>query len=586
MLEVEFGGHSVAGKKPKNDDAFSAHIPSNSDERQHKGAVACIADGVSNSDQAKIASQTAVTHFINDYYSTPDSWNVQKSASRVISSINSWLFNHGAMSHTRTDSAVTTFDSIVFKSQTAHIFHVGDSRVYLYRNNQLSLLTRDHINRRGDVTYLSRGLGIDSGLDIDYIKQPIEKGDIFFLSTDGTHEFLNEQKIIQHLEKYITQQTTITLETTAHQIVGDAIKNESDDNTSCLLIEITQLPIENLNEAHANLANKAIPPVLEVGNKIDHFEIKKILHSSTRSHVYLAEDTHSNGKRVVLKAPSQNFADDTTYLEAFKREYWLGRKLSSDYLMKIHPQPDNTRFLYHICDYIEGATLRQWMIDNPEPPLEKVRSIASEIAKALRSLHRNSVVHRDLKPDNIMLDHDGNIRLIDLGAAHAASWDEIDGALLRDKYHKDEPVGDADYIAPEYLLSGKANKDADRFSLAVIIYEMLSGQFPYNAIKSNRTYPNRIDQWIYQDLPNAKKDGAYPDWLNLVLKKALSPKPEQRFPVLSEFIGNLSAPDINIQNSDKLRPLIERNPLLLWKGLSILLTITSFILLGVLLYEN
>jgi len=261
------------------------------------------------------------------------------------------------------------------------------------------------------------------------------------LTTDGLHGFLDEEDIRSQIDNYCQQTTKTTLETTAHKMVASALKNDSDDNTSCLLVEIKDIPLENINEAHQRLINKVIPPVLKVGNKIDYFEIKKILHSSTRSHVYLAEDLTQNGLRVVLKAPSENFAEDTAYLEAFKREYWLGRKLDSDYIIKVHPQPDDTRFLYHICDHIEGRTLRQWMIDNPEPPLEKVRAIISEIAIAIRSF-------------------------------------EIDGALIRDRFHEDNPVGDIDYIAPEYLLCGKANKAADRFSLAVIVYEMLSGTLP------------------------------------------------------------------------------------------------------------
>ena len=585
MLEIEFGGHSIAGKKSRNEDAFAAHIPSNSGEREHKGAVAVMADGVSNSSQAHIASQTAVTHFINDYYSTPDSWNIQKSAGRVIAAINSWLFSHGASTHTRTDSAATTFDALVIKSQTAHILHVGDSRVYHYRAGQLNILTRDHIHRRGNDEFLTRGLGIDAKLDVDFIKESVQVGDIFIMSTDGLHGFLNGEAIQTHLENYCEQKTKVTLETTAHKMVADALKNHSDDNTSCLLIEIKALPIENINEAHEKLINKVIPPVLKVGNKIDHFEIKKVLHSSTRSHVYLAEDLTANGLRVVLKAPSENFAEDTAYLEAFKREYWLGRKLDSDYIIKVHPQPDDTRFLYHICDYIEGSTLRQWMVDNPEPPLEQVRKITSEIAVALRSLHRNSVIHRDLKPDNIMLDQDKNIKLIDLGAAHAASWDEIDGALIRDRFHEDNPVGDIDYIAPDYLLSGKANKAVDRFSLAVIVYEMLCGKLPFDVIKSNRTFPTRMDQWQFIDLPNANKKDVYPEWLNRVLKKALQPNPEKRFPVLSEFITNLQEPDLEILNSIERQPFIQKNPLLFWQLCSACLATICLVLLFLLLKD-
>ena len=109
-------------------------------------------------------------------------------------------------------------------------------------------------------------------------------------------------------------------------------------------------------------------------------------------------------------------------------------------------------------------------------------------------LHRNSVIHRDLKPENILLDQDSNITLIDLGTAKIASLDEVDNALRFDHKHSDAPVGDTSYIAPEYLLGSTGTNQSDLFSLGCIVYEMLSDELPYDAVKSNRHYPSRLDQ--------------------------------------------------------------------------------------------
>ena len=132
-LHLSFGGYSNAGVKAFNQDAFTARTPSEHSARKYKGAAACIADGVSCSDNAQLASQTAATNFISDYFNTPDYWTVEQSASKVISSINSWLYQQGIQSHTRADGFVTTFSALIVKSHTAHILHVGDSRVYLLR---------------------------------------------------------------------------------------------------------------------------------------------------------------------------------------------------------------------------------------------------------------------------------------------------------------------------------------------------------------------------------------------------------------------------------------------------------------------
>ena len=110
-LEVTFGGFSSAGNKPENQDAFAAWQPSTNSAR-YKGIACCIADGVSCSDNAQQASTTSVTHFLNDYYSTPDSWDVKTAAGKVLSSLNAWLYHHGQQASARHNSLVTTLSSL------------------------------------------------------------------------------------------------------------------------------------------------------------------------------------------------------------------------------------------------------------------------------------------------------------------------------------------------------------------------------------------------------------------------------------------------------------------------------------------
>src|SRR5690606_28355542 len=133
--------------------------------RASKGVVACIADGASCSDNARVASQTAVTTFITDYYSTPESWPVKTAAHKVLAALNAWLFHHGNQGVLSRDGLVTTFSAAVIKSTTAHLFHAGDSRIWLRRNGRLELLTRDHLHsQRAANPALTRALGMGSHL--------------------------------------------------------------------------------------------------------------------------------------------------------------------------------------------------------------------------------------------------------------------------------------------------------------------------------------------------------------------------------------------------------------------------------------
>ncbi len=559
-LHLSFGGYSNAGVKALNQDAFTARTPNEHSARKYKGAAACIADGVSCSDNAQLASQTAATNFISDYFNTPDYWTVEQSASKVISSINSWLYQQGIQSHTRADGFVTTFSALIVKSHTAHILHVGDSRVYLLRDQTLELLTRDHNYRRGNESILSRALGIEPRIELDHMSMKVQKGDRFILSTDGVHDVLDSQE----LQKLVSQNAD--LEQIAHDVGKASLDKGSEDNISCLIVEVSSLPIERLEEVHQKLHELIIPPALEPGNTIDHFEIIRSLHNGTRSHVYLAKDRKNDELRV-LKAPSINMADDTAYLELFAREQWIGRRLTHPRIMKILSPPVSSKFLYHNCEYLPGTTLRQWMIDNPAPSLAKIREILDGMVQVVRVLHRSKMVHRDLKPENFIIDEDLSISLIDFGTMKIAGIDEISQNL-----NADIPLGDMAYIAPETLVHGVSTSTSDLFSIATIIYEMLSGELPFNTFRSNSTIPRNFDSWRYRalhTLKNSRDD--VPTWVNSVLQKALSENPKYRYQAMSEFQHSLNTPSADILKSIESKPLIESNPIVFWKGVSVIL---------------
>jgi len=567
-LQLRFGGYSDPGPKDENQDAFTAYLPEQHSARKFKGGIACIADGVSNSRNAKMASETAVTNFAVDYFSTPDYWSVKQSAQKVISAINSWLYHQGRQSHVREDGYVTTFSALIVKSHTLHILHAGDSRIYRLRDGVLEQITRDHHFYQRTQSSLTRALGFDPTLELDYHSLKAQEGDRYLLSTDGLHETLRERDLTRLLLNTAQDED---LERVAKHLVKTALQQGSDDNTSALLVDITGLPVERLEETITNVAQLAIPPELKEGNKIDHFEIARVLHSSTRSHVYLARDTQ-NDKRVVLKIPSTNFTDDENYRESFAREQWIGRKLSHPQIVSIGVPTPNTKFLYHVCDFIEGQTLRQWMLDNPTPDLEQVRDILKQMIRPVRALQRNNMVHRDLKPDNFMIDRDGRIILIDLGTVKIAGLDEINIGVTNDR-----PEGDMHYIAPEILIEAQSTWRSDLFSLGSIAYEMLCGATPFDCIKSNRDYPTRYETWKYRPINTRTQRNDIPKWVDSVLRKCLDARPAKRFNAFSEFETELSKPSASTLAENVSRPLLEKDPLLTWKLLAATLALTNLL---------
>lgn len=189
--------------------------------------------------------------------------------------------------------------------------------------------------------------------------------------------------------------------------------------------------------------------------------------------MYLVKDIESNDK-YVLKAPSENFTEDLVYLDGFIREEWVGQTLDHNNVMKTFRPLRPKQFMYYLGEYIEGTDLRQWMRDNPEPSIDVVRQITKQIIAGLRAFQRKDMVHQDLKPENIMLTVDGTIKILDFGTVLVAGSNEIISPL-----DKSIPQGSVNYIAPEYLMGESGNSQSDLFSLAVIVYEMLTGKLPY-----------------------------------------------------------------------------------------------------------
>ena len=323
--------------------------------------MAVIADGLSSGEQAGRASQTVVTEFIDEYLATPETWTVKRSAARVLNALNRWFCHHEGMA--------TTFSAMIAKGRTAHVFHVGDSRVYRFRGGDLEQLTRDHRKQ----SMLTNALGMELDLEVDYLAEDLAEGDIFVMTTDGVHDVLGTPQLRQRVDAAAAMNAP--LEETARALVDSALAAGSEDNLSCLLVRIDGTPSEDIDEAHRRLTRQVIPPVMDTGARIDGYRVVRIIASGTRSHIYLVEDP--TGKRMALKAPSESFAEDPVYLDGFIREEWIGKRIDHPGVMKVLPRPDS-RFLYYLAEYIEGRSLRQWIVDNPAPAIEEVRRLVGK----------------------------------------------------------------------------------------------------------------------------------------------------------------------------------------------------------------
>jgi len=554
-LAVTLGQCSDAGIKPHNEDFHSAFIPEDG-LLMSKGIAVAIADGVSGSDGGKEASQLSVRMFLDDYYGTPDSWSVKNAVSKVMTALNRWLYSQGQQKYEHARGMVTTFSALVLKSQTVHLFHVGDSRIYRLREGELQQLTRDHrVWINNDREYLARALGIDINLEIDYRSTPAQEGDLFLLTTDGVHDFVADSELLALLEQHAQDQQQAT-----EAIVQASKLAKSTDNITCQVVRIDALPEADKSEYYEQLTRLPFPPDLNAGHIIDGYKILRELNATSRSQVYLAEDTlSSSSRKVVLKTPSVNYEDDPNYLELFLHEEWVAKRLDSPHLIKVCNEDRQRTFLYTVVEYIEGQTLKQWMADNPRPGIAQMRATIDQIARGLRAMHRMEMFHQDLKPDNILIDNNNTLKIIDFGSTRIAGLAEI-----KTPVEQAHILGTANYSAPEYFRGEQGTNRSDIFSLGVIAYEMLTGKLPYGEISSERAAKKR---YIYTSA--REHNPMIPEWIDAALEKVLQPHPQKRYALLSEFITDLTKPNQRLLQKST-QPLLERNPVAFWQVVALI----------------
>ena len=555
-IQVTIGQATDTGPKEQNEDALGARIP-HGNLLATKGIAAVIADGVSAASAAKEASEAAVLNFLNDYYETPEPWTVKTAGHRVLSALNRWLFSQGLGHSSQEKGCVTTFTGLILKSHTAHLFHIGDSRLYQLRDGQLKQLSTDHASQvSAETSYLVRALGLVHSPQIDYQSFDLQPGDTYLLSTDGIHDAIPLLEIQNLLGTLPPQEAADAL---------SAASTHSKDNRSCLILNVLSLPDTDQNEVFRRLNDLPFPPDFTAGMSIDGLRIERVLSATRNTQLYLVKE-ETTGREFVMKTPSITFSDSPAYLERFALEEWIGLRTKHLNLAKVIKPPQARTACYYLLEYIPGLTLTQWLEKNTNPQLDDIVAIVSQIIDGARALHRNDTIHQDLKPDNILILPGNIVKIIDYGSCHIGGISEISSP-----FQQQSALGTVDFSAPEYRYGARPSSKSDLFSIAAITYFLVAKQkHPYGlAWEKAQTL---------RDFMNLKYHSAtrhnpmVPLWFDAALQKALAPTTSGRYDSMSEFLHNLRTPNYTLLDKDSL-PFIEKNPLLFWKLLSALLLV-------------
>ncbi|MFH7045181.1 protein kinase domain-containing protein [Acinetobacter johnsonii] len=551
-LKVSIGQYSTAGIKHQNQDFHGVYLPEGHVLKQ-KGIACVIADGIGSSNVSHLAAETAVGSFLSDYYSTSDAWSTQTSAERVIRATNSWLYAQTQQSQGRFDKDrgyVCTLSALILKQQQAHVFHVGDSRIYRIRDHEIELLTHDHrVWLSSREHYLSRALGADYRIEIDYRNIELKEKDIFLLMTDGVYEFVTDQQLLDLIL------VDADLNQLAKAFVEKALEQGSDDNLSLQVIHVEQLP--ELNQFHIQ-QDYVFPQQLSKGEVFEGYVIDKILHQNHRSCLYLAHDTQQ--QPLVIKTLGVDLQQDKNAVEQFQLEDWVSKRLKHDNLMQCYPHNTEKKYLFQCYEYLQGETLAQWLHRQEKPlNLDEILPILQQTALALNAMHRLEMLHQDIRPKNIMVINAENamkIKLIDYGSTAVRGLVEINPK------NANRALGTLAFMAPEYFIDHSPSVHSDQFSLAVMAYYLFTKQLPYGTDLARCNSLKQMKKVQYHSIRKYRPD--LPIWLDKILGQALSIEPIHRFEALSELIHNLMHPSKELLNS-KPPAIIERDPLRFWQ---------------------
>ena len=557
-VRASIGFASKTGPRKANEDFAGALVGCELPEPRQE-VVAAIADGIGGAKGGRIAAETAVRGFLDGFCDLPQTMEVQRAGARIVSALNGWINTMG-----RQDPNVSgmgcTLTALVLRGRVAHLLHVGDTRAYRLSGDRLTCLTTDHVRPDGGGRRshtLNRALGVETEVRLDYATQPVALHDRLLLCSDGVHGFLTDQAIADILRERSAP------EDTAGALVAAALQSGSTDNCTALVLDVVVLPTAGSADVSAAILQLPVIPVPIVGETIDGFVLSALISDGRYTRLFGAEDEVEGGT-VALKFPKPQIASVAAYHAAFVREAWVGARVHNPWVGRVIEQPPGRQTcLYTIMPLYQGELLETRLSRSPALGLEEGRNIAIKLARAVAALHRAGIIHRDIKPDNVILEAGGSLKLVDLGVVRVPGLEE---------FPPENIPGTQAYMAPEMFAGEAGNEATDIYALGVTMFRAFTGEFPYGNVDA--TSPPRRSR--PRDLSALRPD--LPAWLQSVLARAFAADPAQRFDDMSEFAFEMEAgPARAPAEIRRPRTLYERAPLQVWQGLAALLALALLV---------
>ncbi|HEX4054756.1 MAG TPA: protein kinase [Tepidisphaeraceae bacterium] len=562
-MQINYAALSTAGPvRENNEDCITVWQPKNQDEWRNRGAIVVLADGVGGQARGEVASRMACEAAVECFLDAKPLAAPSQTLFQMFAAANIAVYDQN-VKYNGAGRMATTLTISMFRHNEVNIGHVGDCRVYAIQQGRIRRVTNDHSYagvqlKLGLVTVqeamssqmrsvLTRTVGQEPTIRADYHTINVHRGDIIVQMCDGMWTQLTEGEIYETAAKQAPDEACKSLAALAE-------RRGADDNLSIQIIQVQA--IERLSYYRGlPTYQKENPAVmgteLEVGQVLDdRFRIIDIISRSGMASIFKAIDQNTGGV-VALKVPFMQFESDPGFYQRFQREQAIGKALQHPYILKmIDDESIKKSRPYIVMEYLEGQTLGHLMHTiRPMPEVDALK-IAGRICEALHYMHEHDVVHRDLKPDNIMICSDGSIRIMDFGIA------KFEGQRRLTFGGFTPAMGTPDYMAPEQVKGKRGDAQTDIYSLGAILYEMVTGSVPFEGANPFIIMNSRISGDPVA--PRKRNDQISPQVEEIILH-AMARNPQERYTSALEMKKELDHPE-TVQLTGRCDRLVTPNP--------------------------
>ncbi|WP_346836125.1 bifunctional protein-serine/threonine kinase/phosphatase [Pseudomonas sp. 9.2(2024)] len=553
-LQLSFAEASATGPRAENQDALRLVTPAPA-LAASKGFLFAIADGVSQCADGGLAARSTLQALALDYYATPETWSVAQALDRLLLAQNRWLQANGGG-----QPLLTTVSALVLRGRRFTLAHVGDCRVYRWHAETLQRISEDHVwDQPGMQHVLKRALGLDQHLVLDFLDGELRDGECFVLLSDGVWAALGDTAIAGILrDQPDLNSAALTLVNAAH-LAG------SQDNASALLVRVDAVGEASLGDALIHLQQWPLPPPLKPGQDFEGWRVQEVISRSQQSLLYRVLD--GQGQAWLLKTLPAQLADDAQAGQALLAEEWFLKRVAGRHFPEVH-SAGQRQHLYYVMREYSGTTLAQLFAQSGPLPLAQWQDLAERLLRAVGLLHRRQILHRDIKPENLHLGDDGELRLLDFGLAYCPGLSQDAPSTL---------PGTPSYIAPEAFQSAVPSAQQDLYAVGVTLYFLLTGHFPYGEIEAFQRPRFGVPVSAGRYRPDL------PEWLAQCLEHGVAADPLQRYETAEEWLLILEQGERR-SLSVRPRPLLEREPLKVWRTLALLALLGNLVLLFLLFH--